>query len=526
MKPNVLIRFYVKSPLRSERGIALAMVLAVVVLLMGVGSTALFSGYTNMLTSTNLRLATRARATAESGINEALYRLSRQEGQPGAIALDLIDPDWEVQIMPDGSSSAGPPIQVATIQDGSDWGAYANNTPPVTLRYKKDAADNVIFYDRTLNPPFRTDIAMGPGVTIPDTAHPVIQILATALDEREAERQILAEVAYSVAFSPPAALSSGVDVDMQGSGFIGATNHSHLIRFTNVSGNADVYGDNNDETTRFFPAGQRDSPDSSTINLDAPAGYVIQERIFNKQVTDGGLPPTTSAAWEGLTWDSINSRWSGVNSGAVSPMALSTGPVLLDPVPAGGGAVLSSGLFTWGKNSSGGVPLAEQNPPFPTACTGNPPPMVCRPPVLTPFPTFQEFLGLDDISFQNLLDNADVTKADLDAGQRPRGFTYIEGNHTFNNSDPMPLNDQYILMYVSGNLRFNGNARIKGVLFIDGDLDTTGTNYFLGAIMVRGITETDAFGTFTLLYSKKAAELGLQAGKPWRVLSWTDTAMQ
>ena len=54
----------------------------------------------------------------------------------------------------------------------------------------------------------------------------------------------------------------------------------------------------------------------------------------------------------------------------------------------------------------------------------------------------------------------------------------------------------------------------------------TATTYFLGAIMVRGITVTDAFGNFTLLYSKDAAEWGLQAGNPWRVIGWADTALQ
>ena len=81
--------------------------------------------------------------------------------------------------------------------------------------------------------------------------------------------------------------------------------------------------------------------------------------------------------------------------------------------------MLSSGLFTWGSNSGGGVPTPgvdyDPDPPLPTACTGALRPLVVSPglPSLTPFPTFQEFLGLDDISFQKLLDNADTTKTDL-----------------------------------------------------------------------------------------------------------------
>jgi len=69
---------------RDERGIVLIVVLIVMVVLLGIGLTSLFSAYTNLLGSTNLKLATQARNTADTGINEALYRLSRQEGHPGA----------------------------------------------------------------------------------------------------------------------------------------------------------------------------------------------------------------------------------------------------------------------------------------------------------------------------------------------------------------------------------------------------------------------------------------------------------
>jgi hypothetical protein len=49
----------------------------------------------------------------------------------------------------------------------------------------------------------------------------------------------------------------------------------------------------------------------------------------------------------------------------------------------------------------------------------------------------------------------------------------------------------------------------------------------MGAIMVRGATDiTAGTGNMTLLYSRKAAELGIQAGHPWRILSWEDTAIQ
>ena len=180
MRPIFPSHLRVVLLLNNERGVVLAMTLVVMVLLMGMGSISLFSGYMHLITATNLKFATRAHVTAEAAVNEALYRLSRQETQLGAIAPNLTDPNWQVEIMPDGSSS--PPGQVATIQTVSDW-PYAVDTPPVVLQYKRNppGSNSVVFYDRTRTPPPPfTTIAL-PGA-IPNTAQPVIQILATGLD--------------------------------------------------------------------------------------------------------------------------------------------------------------------------------------------------------------------------------------------------------------------------------------------------------------------------------------------------------
>lgn len=143
------------------------------------------------------------------------------------------------------------------------------------------------------------------------------------------------------------------------------------------------------------------------------------------------------------------------------------------------------------------------------------------------FPYFQEFLGLDDNSFQNLLAHPDRTATELNNGLAPHGFTYVEGNYTFNNSTTAPATDDFILFYVTGNLTINGGQRMKGLFYINGSLSISGNPVILGAVMVRGSTQiTTTTGNMTLLYSRKAAELGIQAGHPWRILSWADTAMQ
>jgi hypothetical protein len=505
------------------------------------GLTSLFSGYTNLLTSTNLKLATHARNTAEAGINEALYRLSRQEGQPGALTPNLNDPNWQVEIAftsGDGNASDG---VVSTIQAAADW-PEQRPAHPVTLRFKKPDSTQpsaVLFYDRSQTPPFRT-ITL-PSVTIPNTAFPVIQILATGRDYRGAERRLLAEVRAATAFAPPAPISSGVDVDLNGSGFLDGVNHDHRI----VISSATIYGDTGSETTDSHGGSvSKDSPDDNkddtndpprTCGLNGNNGVANPDltypppnprdspaRLFNMQVSVTDPTP----AWVGLSW--IAPCWHGTNSGATSALAFSNGPIVTRyNKPTSN--VWTKGVFTWGRNSQ--VDLG----PTGTDCSLGY--LVCRPAVLTHgpdsfsasshFPYFQEYLGLDDKSFQDLLNRPDTIRADLDAGRPPLGFTYIQGNYTFNNSTASPGTNDFGLLYVTGDLTINGNQIFKGLIFIDGSLKVGGSPVILGAVMVRGSTHiTVGTGNMKLVYSKRAAELGVQTAHAWQILTWEDTAIQ
>lgn len=546
MRPVFPDRLPMVFLLDNERGIVLVVTLVVMVLLMGMGSISLFSGYTHLVTSTNLKFTTRARATAEAAVNEALYRLSRQETQPEAIALDLTDPNWQVEIMPDGSSN--PPAQVATIQDASDW-PYAADTPPVMLQYKRNppSSNNIVFYDRTRTPPFIT-IAL-PGA-VPNTAHPVIQILATGLDERDAEQQVLAETAASTLFSaPPAPLATGASINLNGSGFIDGVNHDHRIYISPGGGSTAIFGDGaNSETTDAHPGGQvKDSPDDNvaagggcntgvgnpSLNIPVPApAYSSCARLFNRQA-GANLPLSGIPAWVGLGWTTVGDghsadpHWHGVNTGYTSAIALSSTPVVLNDQPPTGN-VYTRGVFTWRVNNgttslSGTTPAPGTMAP----CELATPTLVCRPAELATFPTFQEFLGLDDVAFQKLLDQPDTTAADLNNGQPPLGFTYVQGDYTFNNSTASPGTGDFGLLYVTGNLRITGNNTFKGLIYVRGSLSVSGNPTILGTIMVKGSTAiTVSTGNMTLLYSRKAAELGAQTAHAWRVLSWKDTAMQ
>src|SRR5262245_5510822 len=301
---------WVRSLWNNEHGVVLIMALVVMTLLMGVASTAIFSSYTNVLTATNLKLATRARGIAEANINEAIYRLSRQEVDANAIVPNLANSDWQVEInFTSGDNNASDGV-VSTIQASADWPDHIPDDP-VIVRYKKPdptgSPNGVLFYDPKQNPKFVTYTL--PNSTIPASAHPVFQIIGTALDDREAERQILAEVIQTTAFAPPAPLSSGVDVNLNGSGFLDGVNHHHMIYITPSNGNSANYGDNgNSETTDSHTGSQvKDSPDdnstsggsghgsaNSTLGGTAFSSYA---RLFNMQISSTDQTP----AWVGLT---------------------------------------------------------------------------------------------------------------------------------------------------------------------------------------------------------------------------------
>jgi len=155
MRKTLLSRFPYVPGLSNERGIILAMVLVILSLLMGVSSTAIYSGYTNLSMSTNLKLTAQAKAEAEAGINEALYRLSRQEGQPGALAPDMTvafwnDADWNVKIhflsTPDDDPTDD--NEVSSIRPGADWPDVIPTTRSyIAMQYKRPnpPGNSVIF---------------------------------------------------------------------------------------------------------------------------------------------------------------------------------------------------------------------------------------------------------------------------------------------------------------------------------------------------------------------------------------------
>jgi hypothetical protein len=157
---------------------------------------------------------------------------------------------------------------------------------------------------------------------------------------------------------------------------------------------------------------------------------------------------------------------------------------------------------------------------------GNAPPLVCRPARLSTIPTFENFLGTNEVGFSGMLANPDTTAAMLNANQPPLGVTYVNGNYTLSATTASPGDTQFGVFYVRGNLTVNGFHTFKGLIYVEGSI-TIATNAHLavlGAVVARdGYTHVGT-GRSTILYSREAALAGIAHTRPWRVLAWVDAA--
>jgi hypothetical protein len=295
------------------------------------------------------------------------------------------------------------------------------------------------------------------------------------------------------------------------------------------------------------------------LNLN-PLFYTSFPRLFNMQVSATDETP----AWIGVerleaaiteTLDDIVGLdpvipaqlgiWTEVNRGYTAAIALSSGATISNaPEPPNdttvtdyNNIVWNRGVFSWRINNKNDHPdyINSTSVPAETPAAGavkhcgppvlgDRPPLVCRPAVLATFPTFQTYIGFADAEFQELLDTADTTSAT----QTPEGFTYLEGNSTISAAVPSPDTDEFGLIYADSDLHISGTLTFKGLIFVNGNLQINGGAKLtvLGAVMVRGTVTQVGDGSMTLLYSREAANRGIQAARPWRILSWADADVQ
>ncbi len=100
----------------------------------------------------------------------------------------------------------------------------------------------------------------------------------------------------------------------------------------------------------------------------------------------------------------------------------------------------------------------------------------------------------------------------------PTGLVYINGSAAYNGGDGQGV------LYVTGDLRLNGNFTYRGLIYVEGDLQINGGAWVLGGLIVKGITEVKlANGTASVFYSSEMiSQAASSAGGSFQRLSWRE----
>lgn len=137
-----------------------------------------------------------------------------------------------------------------------------------------------------------------------------------------------------------------------------------------------------------------------------------------------------------------------------------------------------------------------------------------------PFFTLAQTLGITEEEVNEILASPDYTSAN-DAAYLS-GITFIDGDATggekFNNSAGDGL------LYVNGDLDCSGTFVWRGLIYVEGDFKITGNPWILGAVVVKGKT-TYAFagGTPDILFSRDAVLFYVGRALGYTVLAWKRT---
>ncbi len=138
-----------------------------------------------------------------------------------------------------------------------------------------------------------------------------------------------------------------------------------------------------------------------------------------------------------------------------------------------------------------------------------------------PFYTLAQTLGISQAELNEILSAPDYTSSN-DAAFLS-GITYIDGDatggETFNNSAGDGL------LYVNGDLDISGTFEWRGLVYVEGDFKVTGNPWILGAIVVKGVSTSAVFGAGTadVLFSRDAVQFYVGRALGYTVLAWKRT---
>jgi len=516
----------------NEKGMVLVVVLLLLSALIILGTTAIMQTSTDLKISGNYKTSTQAFYVAEAGVSEALYRLGLFD-DGGTVAppsgsmisvnsLDSnnaginIDPngllsngadddgngatddisdlnyngtydnrDWQAKIMLSTSAPAGLVSNITfftnTIQPSGSWLEYSSSTDDgtvLTIGYKKDTGDmdgdgntdEIVFYDGSLANPYNVETAATSA-----TGQPVVVITSTG-KSGGSTKTIQVEATYQP-----------VDIDAEGAVMVDLT--------PDLLGSAIISGFNHDGSTTSADEGSPLWPSIDTFKTNGIDNHGGKEKYGSPPTNVNDIDITLNTDEELDTETKIPYGQKLESSGGHKPGVWTTKTGVSPNADVFGG----DGITPWKAESAAA------------------------------WKTLVDLLGITQDQLDAILANANVTESDMDvSGQltaAPQGVIYINNNggNELKITASTPSNsDGWGLMYITGDANFQ-NLEFKGLIYVEGDAQITGTFWSMGCLAVKGTTSGDfSAGNGTFLYSKDALEKYGNKGMKFVILSWKD----
>lgn len=542
----------IRSVCNNENGVVLVIGLMFLAILAMLGTTAVVMTTTDMQIGANYKTSVQASNVAEAGINEALYRLGLFDdggtnSPPSGSMINIngltdnnaaisIDPNnllgnttdddndgttdeidelnsnasqgviaydnrtWQTKIMLKTSDDADTTTTVytPTIQPSGSWLEYSSSTDDgtaLTIEYLKDTADmdgdsdtsEIVFYDGSLATPLNVDTAGTPA-----SGQPVVVVTSTGKSGGATKRLQVAAVHQPVDITAEAAVMVNLSPTISGSTLISGFNYDGsttradekigtppkwaLVSTFKTNG-VDNHGGAEVHSLTTGPPGFHDDDEDDTLHPDTTAAPANEEELETEDRIPYGTKLEASGHKPGV--------WTALALGTVSPNA---------DVFGGDGA----------------TPWKVEAAPA--------------------WLILADVLGVSPAELTSILDNANVTEADMGGGGQldvaPQGVMYINnaGGNALQITSSTPSSDQgWGLLYVTGDANFQ-SFEFKGLIYVEGDATMTSNFWLMGCIAVKGVTTSGTFsgGNGTFLYSGDALNKYVNSSMKFVKLSWYD----
>jgi len=557
---------------KNEKGMVLPLGLMFLAIIAILGTTAVIVTTTDLKIGSNYRASEQAFYAAEAGIQEALYRLSLFDDNTkvphsgskivvngltdnnahisidphnllgngtdddGDAVEDEIDElnynggtgsdnrNWKTKIMlatsESGFTDTYETIYTTTIQPSASWLEYSSSTDDgtvLTIEYKKDTGDmdgdsntdEIVFYNADLINPYNVQGLGGSDAS----GQPIVVITSTG-KSGGSTRKIQVEATYHP-----------VDIEAESAVMVSM--------LPNFSGSPVISGFNYDGSVSSSDNCLPNCPDINTFTANGADNHGGQEKVDD-------LPSLGSCGCVGYTAGKIIYTDNDINFLACSDVdpstcAASDNEEELDSeseIPYGSKLESSGhkpGVWSavtgvnpstgdiWGGNVAGTTSWKSD------AAGAN------------TWMTLADMLTLTQEEVDDILASANVTEADMDPSSgkleaAPQGLIYIDndGGDELDITAATPnYQDGWGLMYITGNAKIStNNFQFKGLIYVEGDLNCTGSPLFIGCVAVKGASGgAFASGSPHIIYSYDALTEYANKGMKFVILSWKDEGL-